>query len=266
MNIQPLSPAWEDVYHANLAQALLAPEHELINHTFSLKPFFSVEERAISNPVRGFRLDFSNVMADWILSGEKFVTEDMIIMNPNAAKFATVFDPPHLHESEIVTAYGPRFTEQLGHVMRELTRNPESRRACIMLLSAEDRYVAEALDMKQTKCEYICTYGFNFRLRNGALDMSVSMRSNNYTTTVCQDVFVFARIQQAVAEMLHVGVGRYYHHAVSGHVFKGEEQRAAQILQSYIHTHMAFEYDGALMSEHNGWKPAIRKFMQAGFS
>lgn len=253
---QPLSKTWEDVYHANLANALFAPDGELINHTFTLQPFFTMGERAITNPVRGFREEFSNVMADWILGGDTFVTEDMIAMNPNAAKFGTVFEAPHLHEADIVTAYGPRIVPQLNYVLSELARDPNSRRACVMVLGAEDRYVAEALGQGKTNCEYICTYGFNFRIRKGALDMVVSMRSNNYTTTVCQDVYVFSRIQEWLAVRLGVSVGMYYHSAVSGHVLENERERAAEILRVYIKDAQESEanWPFATPTYDNGWR------------
>lgn len=252
--VQALSKTWEDVYHANLANALFAPDGELINHTFELQPFFTLGERAITNPVRGFREEFSRVMAEWILGGDAFVTKEMIIMNPNAAKFGTVFEAPHLHEADIVTAYGPRIVLQLEYVLRELRRDPNSRRACVMVLDAEDRHVADALGRGETNCEYICTYGFNFRIRKGALDMVVSMRSNNYTTTVCQDVYVFSRIQEWLARRLGVSVGMYYHSAVSGHVLLNEQKRAAEILGVYIAQAKEAESPFGIPTYDNGWR------------
>lgn len=231
MNLKPLSVHWEDVYHTNLLQAFLAPDMEVVNHTFQLPPRRHHSDRVVANPVRGFRTEFSQVMADWIIGGKVDISPEMLALNPNAAKFATVLDDAKYGYH--VTAYGPRVKGQLQFVLNELRRDPNSRRACIMMLAASDQFVAEAMAAGDTKCEYLCTYGFNFRLRQGALDLNVSMRSNNYTTTVCQDVYVFAELQSHVAKELGVPVGQYYHHAASGHVFKGEEQRAAQILANY---------------------------------
>lgn len=231
MNLKPLSVYWEDVYHANLLQAFIAPEMEAINHTFQLPPRRHANDRTIVNPVRGFRTEFSQVMADWVIGGKVDISPEMLALNPNAAKFATVLDDDKYGYH--VTAYGPRVKGQLQFVLNELRRDPNSRRACIMMLSASDQMVAEAMAAGDTKCEYLCTYGFNFRLRCGYLDLNVSMRSNNYTTTVCQDVYVFAELQSHVAKELGVPVGCYYHHAASGHVFKGEEAHAAGILNTY---------------------------------
>lgn len=229
--LKPLSISWEDTYHANLMQAFLAPDMELMNHTFDLGIQWSVDDRSIMNPARGFRREFSQVMADWILDGSVQISEAMLALNPNAAKFATILD--HEKYGYHVTAYGPRIRGQVQFVLDELRREPASRRACIMMLASSDQFVAEAMAAEATKCEYLCTYGFNFRLRGGRLDMHTAMRSNNYTTTVCQDVYVFAELQKHIAKALGVPEGHYYHYTTSGHIIKGEEAKAAVILETY---------------------------------
>lgn len=234
MNLKPLSASWEDTYHANLMQAFLAEDMELVHHTFQLGVPWGKDDRSIMNPTRGFRREFSQVMADWILDGKIQVSDEMLALNPNAANFATKLDeePYGYH----VTAYGPRIKGQLPYVLNELTRHPDSRRACIMMLAASDQFVADAMAADATKCEYLCTYGFNFRLRYGRLDMHTAMRSNNYTTTVCQDVYVFAALQFHIAKQLGVPMGNYYHFTTSGHIVKGEEVKAMNILAAYRQT------------------------------
>lgn len=232
--LKPLSPSWEDVYHANLMQAFLTPGMELINHTFQLGFQWKEHDRSIANPARGFRTEFCKVLADWILSGQVQVSDQMLELNPNAAKFATLLDSEKYGYH--VTAYGPRIKGQLNFVVDELTRTPDSRRACIMMLAASDQFVAEAMAEDATKCEYLCTYGFNFRLRDGRLDMHTAMRSNNYVTTVCQDVYVFSALQAHIAKLLGVHVGRYFHCTVSGHILEHEIGRAVEILEAYSRT------------------------------
>lgn len=235
MGLTPISPMWEDVYHANLLQAFLAPDGELINHTFQLLPCRHLDDRCIINPARGFRTEFSQVMAEWIISGQVEISPQMLALNPNAAKFATTLDDEKYGYH--VTAYGPRIKSQLEFVVQELQRDPTSRRANIMMLAASDQMVAEAMAAGATKCEYLCTYGYNFRIRAGRLDMLATMRSNNYTTTVCQDIFVFARLQEHIALRLGISTGVYYHHAASGHIFAGEDARAAEILGHYFNAY-----------------------------
>jgi hypothetical protein len=263
MNLTPISKYWEDVYHANLLQAFLAPDMELINHTFQLPAPRHPTERCIANPARGFRTEFSGVMAEWIISGKVHVSPEMLALNPNAAKFATILDDEKYGYH--VTAYGPRIKSQLSFVISELQRDPGSRRANIMMLGSTDQMVAEAMAAGDTKCEYLCTYAYNFRLRSGKLDLVGVMRSNNYTTTVCQDIFVFARLQEHVALQLGVPVGDYYHYAASGHVFKGEEARAAEILRTYCQAYTNSCGPAAWNAEWDAaWKAFVARCLELG--
>lgn len=225
--------SWTNVYHNNLYNAMFSPDTELRNHTFTL----ICGDNQIESELRNFRLTFAKVMADWTLKGGVDITPEMIELNPNAAKFGTRF--AGFGGEEIITAYGPRILRQIDYVANELTLDPASRRANIMILSEKDQYVSEALGRGETNCEYICTNGFNFYIRNGELNMSVSMRSNNYLTTVCQDVFVFMELQNHVADMLGLPTGRYEHHAMSGHVLPHERIKAVAILES----HFGSEYE-----------------------
>lgn len=241
-NVQPLAPNWQHIYHANLALALLARDTELVNHTFYLNEPL---DNLVTNHKRNFRVEFSKLMTDWIISGQTEISDAMLAANPHAKNFDTVFT--FGDGMTLTTAYGPRIKEQMKHVIDELTRNPESRQACIMMLTPEDRFVSKAMAEGKTKCEYLCTYGFNFRIRDGRLDMVTSMRSNNYTTTVCQDVFVFTNLQAHIAKKMGLQVGGYYHSAVSGHILPHERGRAIEILKEYFKM-----YPQAM--EDNGWR------------
>lgn len=225
-----VSDSWEDIYHANLLEAFVSPDFEVVNHTFKL---VNPLDNVIENPARAFRTEFSAVMYNWIADGKEAITEEMLALNPNASKFATSYE--FGSDAQIVTAYGPRIASQWEFAKGELKRDPNSRRACIMMLDAVDQYVAGALAAGETKCEYICTYGFNFRIRNGKLDMTATMRSNNYTTTVCQDVYIFTRLQQKMAFELNLEVGHYYHSAVSAHIIPSELKNAWAILNKYLY-------------------------------
>lgn len=254
--VQPISPSWEDVYHANLMNALLAPDMELISHSFFLNVLRDAEnDRVIQNPARGHRSEFCRLLADWIISGQTLVSEEMIALNPNAARFGT-----YCKETGIVTAYGPRIAKQLRFVVEELQANPNSRRACIMMLGSDDQRIAEALAGGLTNCEYLCTYAFNFRLRHGRLDMVTSMRSNNYVTTVTQDVYVFARLQEHVAGLLGVPCGGYWHHTVSGHVLEADLEKAFTILTMYYNSYLGGMEVTPPWHQANGWPKAWQRF------
>lgn len=228
--LKPISPQWHHIYHHNLLQACLAPDRELINHTWSVADPL---DRSISSNARRFNEEFSRLMFDWTMDGGVIVSPEMLEMNPNAKNYETIFAPEGLPFN--CTAYGPRIREQLPHVI-ELLRmtNGETRRANIMILSPTDIHAGIAREHGTTNCEYPCTLGFNFRIRDSKLDMITSMRSNNYVTTVNQDFFVFTLLQEFIARQLNVAVGNYYHYTQSGHVFDHEAERAFEILSEYI--------------------------------
>lgn len=228
--LQPISQRWHDVYHHNLLLALAAPNRELINHTWSVP---DPMDRSIVSDQRRFNEEFSRLMFDWTMAGGVIVSDSMLEMNPNAKNYETIFAPEGLPFN--CTAYGPRIREQLPHVI-ELLRmtNGETRRANIMILAPTDIHAGIAREKGTTNCEYPCTLGFNFRIRDGKLDMITSMRSNNYTTTVNQDFFVFTLLQEHIAAQLGVVAGTYYHYTQSGHVFEQDVGRVADILFEYV--------------------------------
>jgi thymidylate synthase len=228
--LNPISRRWHDVYHHNLLRALGEPDRELINHTWMVK---DPADRSINSETRRFNEDFSRLMYDWMMEGGIIVSEEMLAMNPNAKNYETVFAPEGLPFN--CTAYGPRIREQLPHVV-ELLRmtNGETRRANIMILGPQDIHAGIAREHGTTNCEYPCTLGFNFRIRHSKLDMITSMRSNNYTTTVNQDFFIFTLLQERLADQLGVMMGDYYHYTQSGHVFEHDVGRATDILFEYV--------------------------------
>jgi thymidylate synthase len=225
----PITGFWHDVYHANLMQAFLSEDEELINHTFTLADPTRIE---LQSDARHFNPDFSAAMFGWIIGGNPNIPESFYEMNPQAKNYGTMFQAPG--KPLICVAYGPRIVEQLPYVIQMLeSTEGTTRRACVMVLNDKDRFVGKALENKETNCEYPCTLGFNFRVRHGKLDMTTSMRSNNYTTTVCQDIAVFTRLQEYVATEIGVDIGTYFHHTMSGHILPPQRERAVAILEEY---------------------------------
>lgn len=226
----PISNRWHDIYHYNLLTALSAPGQELINHTFMVD---NPLDRSIESTNRNFNEEFSELMFKWTMDGNIIVSDEMIAMNPNAKNYDTVFAPVGAPFN--CTAYGPRIREQLPHVLDLLRLTAGStRRANIMILGPQDIHAGIARERGETNCEYPCTLGFNFRVRNDKLDMITSMRSNNYTTTVNQDFFIFTLLQEHIAGELGIQVGNYYHSAQSAHVFESDVERACNILFEYV--------------------------------
>lgn len=119
-------------------------------------------------------------------------------------------------------AYGERVHNQVQSVVNKLHQDPDSRQAVLTLWDP-------ALDNTPGKKDYPCTVAMNFRIRNGALNLSVVMRSNDVWLGTTYDIFQFTQLQMTVARMLQVDVGTYAHTAWSLHIYERDLDAADQL-------------------------------------
>ena len=228
-----LEDTYNEIYHKMLRDTFLAPNHELIGISYTLKDPTSTE---IDNPVRAFDVENAEKFYQWVLSG----SGDMSIMKEitkRAIQFDREVDGRNPH-------YGPRIAQQIDYVIDELYEDPGSRRACIMILDPRDRAFAVAKRETHSTIEYPCTVMLNYFIRNGYLHAHTMMRSNNMCSTVCYDNYIFCRLQEEIvcrlntrATILHpatankVHLGYYFHYILNGHIIKGEVKRTNKILE-----------------------------------
>ncbi len=221
-----LEETYDEIYHQMLKDVYLAPNHEIVGFSYTLKDPTSVGIKSIN---RAFDLDNAEKFFQWILSG----SGDMSIMKKitkRAIQFDREVDGRNPH-------YGPRIKEQIDNMIDEITARPGSRRACIMILDAEDQaFLAPKRDDRNT-IEYPCTIMINYFIRNGYLHSNVTMRSNNMCSTICYDNYIFCRLQQYVVDQINaridfkVHLGFYFHYIVNAHIVPGEVMRAGKILE-----------------------------------
>jgi thymidylate synthase len=102
---------------------------------------------------------------------------------------------------------------QLVHAHRKLCDDPNTRQAVITLWDFE-------LDNERGKHDYPCTLSLHFMIRNHKLDLHVTMRSNDVWWGLAYDAFQFTQLQATLACSLGIGIGRYFHHANSLHVYE----------------------------------------------
>lgn len=114
-------------------------------------------------------------------------------------------------------AYGPRIGDQLQRVETQLRRDPDTRQAVVNLWSETDR--------DPSWKDRPCTTQFQLMIRDGALDMFVTMRANDLWTGTCYDVFQFGQVQAAMANVLRLPVGTYHHHATSLHIYERDLEK-----------------------------------------
>jgi thymidylate synthase len=112
------------------------------------------------------------------------------------------------------SAYGYRIFEQFGfdqweYVKDLLKKDPNTRQAVIHIKDASN---------KPTK-DTPCTVSLQFLLRNGQLNLTTYMRSNDIWLGFPYDVFSFTCMQIIMAFELGVEIGEYTHIAGSLHLY-----------------------------------------------
>ena len=106
--------------------------------------------------------------------------------------------------------YHQRMENQIGWVIDELKRNPDSRRACMSIRSWKDQYLDSPA----------CLQHIQYFIRNGLLHCKVLFRSNDLCKATFQNAFALIMLQKKVADEIKCAVGSYTHKANSMHVYK----------------------------------------------
>ncbi|ASU81099.1 methyltransferase [Actinopolyspora erythraea] len=168
-----------------------------------------------ATPVRVLNPAFAAAEALWILSG----SEDSWIFtfNERLRRFTD--------HGRLQGAYGPRLrrwrdeVDQLDVVRRKLSSDPATRQAVITLFDPS-RDFAGYRDVP-------CTLGYRFWLRDGALHMFTSMRSQDAWLGLPYDLFTFTILQELLAGWLDVELGNYHHLVDSLHLYEQHLDAAA---------------------------------------
>lgn len=147
-------------------------------------------------------------------------------------EFIKEYIPGYADDAEdgiLAGAYGPRIHKmrgsinQLENVTRLLKENPTSKRAVIQLYDAEDISVHHK--------EIPCTTALQFVAREGRLNMSTTMRSNDAYIGLPHDVFCFTMLQEMMARRLKLDLGDYIHYSTSMHVYDD----SIDAMKHYVH-------------------------------
>jgi thymidylate synthase len=120
-------------------------------------------------------------------------------------------------------AYGPRVGWQVEQCRRQLKEDPGTRRAIVQIWDVSDLPALISND-------YPCTLSLHFLLRDHALEMHVTMRSNDLWRGTTYDVIMFSQLQCTLASLLGVRVGTYYHHVDSLHIYESDRAKADELL------------------------------------
>lgn len=101
---------------------------------------------------------------------------------------------------------------QVEKIIQLLCADPESRRAVINFNVPNERVI-------ETKDE-ICTIGLQFMIRDGKLNCTGIMRSNDVWYGLPYDVIFFTELTKYIARRLNVPYGTYTHTVISLHAYE----------------------------------------------
>ena len=131
--------------------------------------------------------------------------------------------------------YHQRMEKQIPWLIGELKRNPDSRRAVLVIRSEDD------LGSESPACLQIIQY----LIRGGTLHCKLVFRSNDATKATFMNAFGLIMLQKRIADSLDVPIGSYTHRAHSFHVY----ERDYDMFDGYVRRiksggELAYHYDG----------------------
>lgn len=110
------------------------------------------------------------------------------------------------------SAYGQYLAKHIHEIVEKLRYDSDTRQAALNIYTTE-------YGLSDTK-DVPCTLNLHFLIRDGALNLTVYMRSNDLFWGFQYDVFMFTVMQEIVAKELGLPVGIYTHCPTSLHVYE----------------------------------------------
>jgi hypothetical protein len=185
--------------------------HEICSLTYTVEDLGSYKFKDES--LGRLDYDYADTFYRWMIDGCTDSTE-ILEKYPNTSRFMEKPKSPDL-PSNFNTFYGPRILQQLPHIIKELTANPDSRRAVISILDKDDLLL---LDKDET-LEFPCCDSATFFIRGGKLHVHLHMRSQNMGQVLKLDMYLWGRFTCELAENLNIETGNFFSSVVSAHVF-----------------------------------------------
>ena len=123
-------------------------------------------------------------------------------------------------------AYGVRMGAQLDAALARLKSDRDSRQAVITIWDP----LLDAFRSVETQARDVpCTTMLQFFIRNDKLVLHVTMRSNDVWWGTPHDWGQFSQLQLALANVLDIEAGAYFHHAVSFHMYARDFDKVDQL-------------------------------------
>lgn len=232
----------DDIHECLVQDLLESPDYEAAPRGQKVKELFGASftlnnprARLIASKVRNVNYGFAVGEFCWYARGDNDLPT-MAYYNKRMPAFTD--DGETLN-----SAYGARIfkeyhgvsvTSQWEAVHQELMRDPDSRRAIMVINQPRD--LSKAVSEQGSK-DVPCTMGIQLLIRDRKLHMSVTMRSNDVWWGLPYDVFSFTLLQECfMAALRDEGcpvddIGRYHHHAGSLHLYERHFKEADEVIK-----------------------------------
>lgn len=197
--------------HGQVVQPRGQETKELVGVSFCIT---DPTQRSAYFPSRNFNTAFAVVESLMLLLPYNKV-EYFSHFNKNVAQFSD--DGKSFYGS-----YGNRIAYHIPHLIQKLSDTPDTRQAILTIHKVGDSF-ADTKDVP-------CTISLHFMIREGKLNLHVTMRSNDIIWGLPYDVFNFTMLQEAIAKELQIEVGKYYHTTSSLHVYSRHYELLGQML------------------------------------
>ena len=191
--------------------------------------------RLVTAPGRNVNVPFALAEVLWILGGRN----DVEMLQHYNSKIANYSDDGQTFNA----AYGHRIRHHFGHdqledVARTLRDDPGSRQAVIATWSPRDdrgwtRHSSldePAYYEPHVAKDRACNVLSHFMIREGRLDLSQIVRSNDLMWGTPYNLVQWTHVQEFLAAMVGVPVGRYVHFADSLHIYDWHWDEAGDVV------------------------------------
>ena len=217
---------WLDIVHQ-----LITMEQEIPSRNGAMKEataysvtLSNIESTFLLNPRRKLSPIYAAAEFLWYLSG----TDEIGMIKAYAPQYA------NFAEHDVAFgAYGARIKKfnQLSLLIDVLQQSLNSRQAVITLWQGSDLEHAYLGDHKDLPC----TMSLQFLIRDNALHLIATMRSNDVWLGLPYDIFAFTCLQRLIADALNINYGTYTHQVGSMHLYEKNWKAAEESLLDTMH-------------------------------
>ena len=146
--------------------------------------------------------------------------------------------------------YHSRMAEQIPFIIRDLTRNPSSRRAVIDIRDWKH-------DAAEGNENPACLQHIQYFIRDDKLHCKVLFRSNDACKATFMNAFALIMLQERIAKELGVEMGTYSHRANSFHCY----EKDFAMLEGYVKRINSAEDESDITYDYEDvWKPMMEGY------